>query len=87
MPAAMPDRSQLEDAFARIVGPFAATGSALRAGLRWASQHTGLPVILVGGLVLVASFRVAKHSMRFAVELALATALLFLATEFGWIRW
>jgi hypothetical protein len=62
-------------------------GGGLRAALRWASQHTGLPVILVAAIALVASWRVLKRTMHFGVEVALALVLLLVATRLGWLRW
>jgi hypothetical protein len=62
-------------------------GGGLRTVLRWASRHTGLPVILVAAIGLVASWRVFKRTMHFGVEVALALVLLLVATRLGWLRW
>ena len=56
----------------------------MRAALRWGSQHTGLPVILVAAIALVVSFRLFKRTLRFVVEVVLCVALLAFATSFGW---
>jgi hypothetical protein len=60
---------------------------ALGPGLRWAAQHTGLPVLLVAAIALVVSFRLVKKSVRLLVEVAVATALLVAAMRLGWVRW
>jgi hypothetical protein len=59
----------------------------LRQALRWGSQHTGLPVILVAAIAMVVSWRAFKRSVRFVLEVAVAVAFLAIATRFGWIRW
>ncbi len=55
--------------------------------LRWASTRTHLPVVVVGALGAVLAFRVARRTWFVVFELAVAFALLFVATRFGWIRW
>jgi hypothetical protein len=62
-------------------------GGSVRAGLTWASQHTGLPVILVAAIALVTSWRIFRHSLRFAIEVALTATLLMVATKLGLLRW
>ena len=64
-----------------------ALGGGLRGGLRWASEHTGLPVVVVAGVAIVLGWRVFKRSVRLAVEVAVAVALLLAATRCGWITW
>jgi hypothetical protein len=59
----------------------------IRAGLRWASHHTGLPLILVAALALVVSWRLFKRGARFAVEVTVALVLLVAATRLGWVKW
>ncbi len=59
----------------------------LATALRWGSQHTGLPVILVAAIALVVSWRVFRRSLRFVVEVTIAVALLLVATRIGWIHW
>ena len=59
----------------------------VRCGLRWASHHTGLPLILVAAVALVLSWRLFKRTVRFAVEVALALGLLAAATRLGWVTW
>ena len=58
-----------------------------RHALHWASVHTGLPVIVVAALGLVLAWRVGRRTWHVAFELALALAVLLVATRFGWIRW
>jgi hypothetical protein len=62
-------------------------GGNLRAGLAWASHHTGLPVIVVAAIALVASWHIFKRAMRFAVEVAVAVAVLLVATHLGLLSW
>jgi hypothetical protein len=59
----------------------------LRVALRWGAHHTGLPIVLVAAIVLVASGHLVKRTMRFGVEVALALGLLLAATRLGWIVW
>jgi hypothetical protein len=68
--------------------PLAAASVAwLRHALRWASDHTGLPVVVVAALAIVLGWRVARRTWHIALELGLALAVLLLATKLGWIRW
>ena len=65
-------------------------GSALlwgRHALHWAAAHTGLPVIVVAAIALIVAWRVARRTWHIAFELALALAVLLVATHLGWIRW
>jgi hypothetical protein len=71
----------------RMLGWLPVTGGALRDALHWASERTGLPVIVIAAAVLVTSWRLFKRSLRLAVEVVLAVAVLLAATRFGWIAW
>jgi hypothetical protein len=71
----------------RMLGWAAPLGPGMRAALGWASQHTGLPVILVAAISVVVSWRIFKRTVRFAVEVVAVVALLLLATRLGWIAW
>jgi hypothetical protein len=71
----------------RILSWATVASPGVRAALRWGSQHTGLPVILVAGIAIVVAWQAFKRSVRFAVELAVAVAFLAAATRLGWIRW
>jgi predicted neutral ceramidase superfamily lipid hydrolase len=51
------------------------------------SDHTGIPVVLVAAVALVLSFRFARRGARLALEVAVALALVLLATKLGWIHW
>ena len=68
-------------------GWLAYASGGLRGLLRWASHHTGLPVMLVAAVTLVASVHIAKRTLRFGIEVAVALGLLLAATRLGWIRW
>jgi hypothetical protein len=69
------------------LGWFSKATALLRVALRWGAHHTGLPIILVAAIVLVASGHLAKRTLRFGVEVALTVGLLFAATRLGWIAW
>ena len=71
----------------RFVSWAPVVGDSLRVALRWASQQTGLPLILVAAIALVVSMRAARRSMRFAIEVVVAVGVLVVATRFGWITW
>jgi hypothetical protein len=62
-------------------------GFFLRTALRWAAHHTGLPVVLVAAVALVASWHAFRRALRLAVEVALAVAALLAAPRLGWIVW
>jgi hypothetical protein len=64
-----------------------ALSSSVRAGLAWVSSHTGVPVIIVAAIAIVISWRIFKKSVRLAIEVALALALLLVGTKLGWISW
>ena len=76
------DRSaSFADSLSRAGGPL------LKSSLRHVSEHTGIPIVVVAAVALVMSFRIAKRSIRFIVEVGLALVLVVAATELGWIRW
>jgi hypothetical protein len=58
-----------------------------KAVVRFLSQHSGIPALLVGALLIVIGWRLLKKSARFFAEVALVTVALFAATQLGWIRW
>jgi hypothetical protein len=59
----------------------------VRSALGWASNHTGLPVVVVAAIALVASLHLFKRTLRFVIEVALAAALLLGATKLGLLSW
>ncbi len=71
----------------RMLGWLPVAGGALRHALHWASERTGLPVIVIAAAALVTSWRLFSRSLRLAVEVVLAVAILLAATRFGWIAW
>jgi hypothetical protein len=71
----------------RIAAWLPAVAAELRAGLRWASHHTGLPVMLVAAVALVVSWHMARRTLRFGIEVAVTLGLLVAATRLGWIVW
>ena len=62
-------------------------GRGVHHALAWGTRHTGLPVVVVAAIVLVASLRIARHAVRFALHVAVVAALLAVATQLGWVRW
>jgi hypothetical protein len=78
----------LEQAFALHRGPHGwAPLEVVKGWLRWVSHHTGLPVILVAAIALVVSWRLVRHTARFAVQVLLTLLALLVATRLGLIRW
>ena len=71
----------------RLLAWAALLGGGVRNGLAWASHHTGLPVIVVAAIALVASWHIFKRTVRFALEVALAVAVLLVATRLGLLSW
>jgi hypothetical protein len=67
------------------VAPVATSGA--RAALRWASHHSGLPMVLVAAIAVVLSWRLIKRTLRLAVEVLIALVCLVAATRMGWLTW
>jgi hypothetical protein len=67
------------------IGPSAS--ASVRTVVRWAAHHTGLPVVLVAAILLVLSWRILRRTLRMAVEVLIALALLVAATRLGWLTW
>jgi hypothetical protein len=63
------------------------TVTAAKHALRFLSQHTGLPALVVAAVLVVVGFRLLKKSARFAAEVAVVAILLVALTELGWIQW
>jgi hypothetical protein len=61
--------------------------SSVRSALGWGSTHTGLPVIVVAAIALVVSWHLFRRTLRFAIEVAVAAALLLGATKLGLLSW
>jgi hypothetical protein len=55
--------------------------------VRYASSHTGLPAILVAGVLVWAGYRILRRTLRWALEIAVVSIALAAATRFGWIHW
>lgn len=55
--------------------------------VRFFSEHTGLPALLVAAVLVVVGYRLLKKTARFAAEVAMVTIALVAATELGWIQW
>jgi hypothetical protein len=82
-PSVLDPRSVL--GWAPRIGP--AAGAGLRAALRWASHHSGLPVMVVAAIALVLFWRLIGRTLRLTVEVVIALALLVVATRLGWLTW
>ncbi|CAN5326151.1 hypothetical protein BH09MYX1_BH09MYX1_41390 [soil metagenome] len=81
MPLPSPDK-----AFSFGSNELAASFSAFRMAVRYSSDHSGVPAVVVASVALVASWRMFKRTLRFAVELAIAMTVVITATELGWLR-
>jgi hypothetical protein len=64
-----------------------ALGQGMRAALRWGAGHTGLPVVVFAGIAIVLSWHLFRRTLRLAVEVVIAVAVLLVATRLGWIAW
>jgi hypothetical protein len=62
-------------------------GESAKEALRLAARHTGVPVVVIAAVALVLSWRIFKRSVRLAVEVAIALALVITVTKLGWISW
>ena len=79
--------------------PLHGASSALGAGPHWLTHgpvadatkylaaHTGLPLTVVAGAVIVVSLRLVRRAFAVFFEIGLAVAALATATRFGWITW
>jgi hypothetical protein len=72
---------------ARWIAWAAMLGGSARGALYWASQHTGLPVLVIAAIALVASWHMVRRALRFAVQVAVTAALLVVATKLGLLAW
>jgi hypothetical protein len=71
----------------KALGWLSQAAGIFRIALRWGAHHTGLPIMLVAAIVLVASGHLVKRTIRFGVEVTVVLGLLFAATRLGWIVW
>lgn len=55
--------------------------------LKYLVSHTGLPILIVAGALIVLSLRLVRRAAAVFVEVGLAVAALAAATRFGWISW
>jgi hypothetical protein len=85
--ALAPDSGRLIDLVRRLRPSAETVLAAAKDALHWAAGRTGLPVVVVAALALVVGWRVARRTWHIAFELALALAVLLVATRLGWIRW
>ena len=66
---------------------FRMLGKSFRGVLGWASEHTGLPVVIVAAVALVASWHLFKRSLGFAIEVAVTATLLLALAKLGLLSW
>ena len=57
----------------------------VKTAVAYASQHTGVPAVVVAAMALVVSYRMFRRALRLAVELTLALTVVLVATKLGWI--
>lgn len=55
--------------------------------LKFFAGHTGLPLTVVAGAVIVLSLRLVRRAAAVFLEIGVAVAALATATRFGWISW
>jgi hypothetical protein len=70
-----------------LIGTGTHFGGSLRTSLRWCSQHTGVPVIVVAAVALVLAIRLARRWAHFALEVVVTVGVLLCATRLGWVKW
>jgi hypothetical protein len=61
--------------------------AAARSVVRLLSVHSGLPALLVAGVLVAIGYRILERSARFVVEVVLVTLALAVGSELGWSRW
>lgn len=68
-------------------GPQLLTHGPLAELLKFCAAHTGLPLTVVAGALIVFSLRLVRRAAAVFLEIGLAVAALATATRFGWISW
>lgn len=58
-----------------------------RTAIRYASQHTGVPAVVVAAVLVCVGYRVLRRSARWAIEVVAVTVALAAATRFGLLSW
>lgn len=71
---------------ATVAGRLAWVAALARVAVRWLSESTGAPAVLVAAVLLVVGCRVLQRSARFVVQVVLVLAVLLVATQLGWLR-
>jgi hypothetical protein len=64
-----------------------ALSGGMRGAILWASEHTGLPTVVIAAVALVGSWHVFKRTLRFVIEVALTATLLLVLAKLGFLRW
>ncbi len=75
------------DATLTRAGQNALSHGVLGDALKYLVSHTGLPVMVVAGALIVLSLRVVRRAAAVFVEVGLAVVALAVATRLGWISW
>ena len=73
--------------FSSWITAVGAGGGSLRHLLRWASRHSGIPVVLVAAIGIVISYRIVRKMARLVFEITVAAVVLFAVSKLGWITW
>lgn len=60
---------------------------ALGDAMKFLSSHTGLPVTVIAGSLIVLSLRLVRRALAVFLEIGVAVAALATATHLGWISW
>jgi hypothetical protein len=58
----------------------------VRAGLAWASRHSGVPAILICAVAIVVGWRLAKESARFVAQVSVVLLVLAVLAKLGILR-
>jgi hypothetical protein len=82
----VPSARMLDAARLHLPGA-AVAGAWARHAVRYLSQHTGVPALLVAAVLVAVGYRLLKRSFRFLMEVTLVAAALVAMTELGWIQW
>ena len=70
-----------------IASAAGAAGGTVRHGLRLASRHSGIPVVILAAVGIVISYRIVRKLARLVFEITVAAAVLLVVSKLGWITW
>jgi hypothetical protein len=75
--------TQVVGALGRWTGVYWGWG---RAGLAWASRHSGIPAIVICAVAIVVGWRLAKKSARFVAQVSVVLLVLAVLAKLGILR-